>query len=119
MSANAGTPYHRLRHGPGTFDQVVALSVAGTSKADIARAMGLSPSTVTRWVARAARYAEAFNDATIKQLEPIEIQSDEIRGVAITKSKPLWAYTATEVWSRLWITTRTGRRKFRSTLLHL
>lgn len=119
FSANSGTPYHRMRHPAKLFDQVVALAVEGNPRAAIARALGVSVSTVGRWIHRASAHAEAFSDAKIKRVNAVEIQSDELKVLAVQKSKPLWAYTGVEVWSRLWLNTVVGRRTLRNTLLHI
>ncbi len=107
-----------MRHPAKLFDQVISLAVEGSSRAAIARALDLSPSTVGRWLARAAPHASAFNDAKVQGVDAVELQSDELKVHARNKYYPLWAYTAVEVWSRLWVNTRVGRRTRRNTLLH-
>ena len=94
------------------------MSVEGMARAAISRATGLSVSTVRRWIQRGAAHAEAFNDAKVRQVRPEELQSDELKVQGGSKHTPLWAYTAVEVWSRLWVTTLVGRRTLRNTLLH-
>jgi transposase-like protein len=118
FAANVGTPYHRMRHSPKKFDEVVALAVEGNSKAAIARALDLTPGTVSRWLERASNYATTFSDVKVTGLNPVEFQSDELRAQARNKKQPLWAYTAVEVWSRLWTSTLVGRRTLRNTLHH-
>ena len=119
FAANAGTAYHRLRHSPKLFDQVVALAVEGSSRAATARALQISPSAVRRWLQRAAAHAEAFNDAKVRQVSAVEIQADELKARSEGRGRrPLWTYTSVEVWSRLWLTSLVGRRTLRNTLIH-
>jgi len=44
-----------------------------------------------------------------------ELQADEVQTFAPSKARPKWIFTAIEVWSRLWISTRVGRRSYRNT----
>ena len=118
FSANVGTPYHRMRHPAKLFDQVIALSTEGNTRAGVARALGLSPGTVARWIEKASAHAQAFNELKVQKVEPVELRSDELKVLAGNKSRPIWAYTAVEVWSRLWMTTLVGKRTLRNTLLH-
>ncbi|MFT7664110.1 MAG: transposase [Planctomycetota bacterium] len=90
-----------MRHAPKRFDEVVALAVEGNSKAAIARALGLTRGTVARWLERASNYATVFSDVNVKDIDPVELQSDELRAQARNKKQSLWAYTAVDVWSRL------------------
>ncbi|WP_419192187.1 helix-turn-helix domain-containing protein [Engelhardtia mirabilis] len=96
----------------------MSLAVEGSSRAATARALGLSPSTVRRWLARAAVHAQAFNDAKLREVSAVELQSDELKVRTEGRQAPLWTYTAVEVWSRLWLTSLVGRRTLRNTLLH-
>ena len=41
---------------------------------------------------------------------------DELRSFVGGKTRPTWIFVAIEVWSRLWLSTVTGRRSYRSTL---
>ncbi len=118
FAANVGTPYHRMRHPAKLFDQVIALSTEGNTRVGISRALGLSPGTVSRWIEKASAHAQAFNEVNVDKVEPVEFQSDELKVLVSKKSRPLWAYTSIEVWSRLWTTTLVGKRTLRNTLLH-
>ena len=44
---------------------------------------------------------------------------DELRTYTGTKHRRSWIYTGLEVWSRLWLTNRVGRRTVRNTRVHL
>jgi integrase len=61
--ATHATAYCRLRRPRSGFVAVVALLPEGVSQAAIARARGLSPSTVSRWISRAAEHSRAFEEA--------------------------------------------------------
>ena len=88
-SANAGTVYHRLQHSKAKFDQVVTFSVEGVSQAAIARGLGLSVSTVRRWLKKAAQAATTFSDLHLRHLSPVELQADELKTFAGSRSVPL------------------------------
>ncbi len=107
-----------MRHPAKLFDQVIALATEGNTRAGVARALGLSPGTVARWIEKASAHAQAFNELKVQKVEPVELQSDELKVLLSQKSRPLWAYTAIEVWSRLWTTTLVGKRTLRNTVLH-
>ncbi len=118
FTATAGTPYHRLRHRSELFDRVIAMSTEGMSKSGIARVAGISPQTVTRWIERGAAHATRFRDKAIRNVEPVEVQVDELRTFVGGKDQTSWIYTSIEVWSRLWLSARIGRRTVRNTRVH-
>jgi len=89
------------------------------SKSAIARAVGISWTTVARWLERASEAARRFSDERLRGFELVELQMDEIRTFAGNKAHPTWIFTSIEVWSRLWPTTVVGKRNRRSTLLFL
>jgi transposase-like protein/IS1 family transposase len=111
------TPYHRLRRSKADFDAVIALFAEGVSQASIARARGLSPSTVSRWLGRAAEHTRAFEDEHLAVSDPVEIQIDEVKSYGAAREQRAWIFNAIEVWSRLWLTTRVGPRTLRNTLV--
>jgi transposase-like protein len=59
--STTGTPYHRLQHRRGTFDEVAALSVEGLNKSAIARVKRIAWNTVHRWLERAAAWSRRFS----------------------------------------------------------
>jgi transposase-like protein len=118
FSAGTGSPYHRLRSTAITFDRAISMSVEGVSKAGIARVLGLSWGTVARWIRRGALHATAFNDRHLRQVEAVELQADELKGYTVSKEELVWVQTALEISSRLWLTSRVGRRTRRDTRLH-
>lgn len=61
------------------------MSVEGSSKAAIARVLGISRSTVSRWISRAALHARIFADHLIQDTAPIELQADELVGFTVRK----------------------------------
>jgi transposase-like protein/IS1 family transposase len=110
FTRRAGTPYHRLRSSPTAFDLALKLSMEGTSKAAITRSLGVSRATIGRWIARAAASARTFCDTVIRDVEPYEVQADELRSFAPHPEDRSWVWSAIEVWSRLWLSRRIGTR---------
>jgi len=119
FSTATGTLYHRLQHPRSTLDLVARLSVEGMSKSAFAGAVGISWSTVARWLERASEAARRFSNHHLQGFELVELQMDEIRTFAGSKARSIWVFTSIEVWSRLWPTTVVGNRNRRSTLLFL
>jgi transposase-like protein len=115
--ATHGTPYRRLRHSRSDFDAVIRLLAEGVSQAAIARARGLSPSTVSRWIARAAGHAREFEEVHLHVDDPTEIQLDEVKSYGAAREVRTWIFNGIEVWSRLWLGSRIGIRSFRNTLV--
>jgi IS1 family transposase len=111
-----GTPYYRLQHRRGTFDEVATLSVEGLNKSTIARVKGIGWNTVDRWLEKAADSCRRFNDRKMTGFTVAELQADEIRTIVGGKDQPIWVFAAIEVWSRLWPSTVVGRRSYRNTL---
>lgn len=104
------TPYHRLRSTPTVFDLALTMSMEGSSKASITRTLGISRSTIGRWIERAASCARAFSDTVIQEVDAYEVQADELRGFAPKVEDRSWVWSAIEVWSRLWLSRRIGTR---------
>ena len=109
---NRATPYYRLQHRRRTFDEVASLSVEGVNKSAIARVKSLSWNTVDRWLEKAAACCRWFNDQVIKDLEITELQADELRTFVGGKARTAWVFTAIDVWSRLWVSSKIGRRSY-------
>ena len=112
---NRGTPYYCLQHRRSTFDEVASLSVEGVNKSAIARVKSISWNTVDRWLEKAAACCRRFNDRVIKDLEITELQADELRTFVGSKERSAWVFTAIDVWSRLWVSSRVGRRSYKNT----
>ena len=117
FSPHRGTPYYRLRSPLRAFDRVMSLAVEGVPQAAIARSQGLSVSTVSRWLARAARHARAYEEEHVRIDDPVEIQLDEVRSYGAAREHRAWVYNAIEVWSRVWLGSRVGTRTMRNTRL--
>lgn len=114
FTANRGTAYHRLRSSPARFDRAVPLVIGGTTQASIARSEGLSPSTVRRWIDRASRAAHDFSQRAVKNVEPVEIQIDELRSYAGHRENRQFVFAAIDVSARLWLASTVGKRTRRS-----
>ena len=117
FTQRSGTPYHRLRKSAARFDRVIHMSMEGASQAASARVNEVSASTVSRWLARAASFAKAFQDRTLREIEPRELQADEVRGYAGNKERRQFVFAILEVWARLWIGHRVGGRTKRNCTL--
>ncbi|MBL8802904.1 MAG: helix-turn-helix domain-containing protein [Planctomycetes bacterium] len=115
--ATHATAYYRLRRSRSEFDAVIALLAEGVSQAAIARARGLSPSTVSRWISRAAEHSRAFEEAHLVVDEPTEVQLDELRSGGAGREQRTWVFNSLAVWSRTWLATRVGTRTLRNTLV--
>jgi len=88
----------------------------GMTKAATARVLGVSPSTVSRWVERAGRHAEQFQTEHSKVEAPVEFQIDELHCKGVGSARNAWAYSGIEVWSRMWVSLYVGNRTLRSTM---
>ncbi len=66
--------------------------------------------TVARWLELAAIYAKRFNNRMLKGFVIHKLQADEIRTFVGAKKRVIWVLTTLEVWSRLWVSARLGRR---------
>ncbi len=114
FTARTGTAYHGLRSSAARFDGVVRMSVEGTSKAAIARVERVSSSTVDRWIERAAAHTRAFQERVMREVEPVELQADEARGIGPSRDDRHFLFCVVEVWSRLWLSQRVGARTLRN-----
>ena len=112
-----GTPYYRLRKPHRQFDQVVGLQAEGLPQAGIARSQRMTPSTVSRWVERAAAHARAFEAEHVEVDDPVEVQMDELKAYGAGRYELTWVYNALEVSSRMWLATQVGPRTLRNTRL--
>ena len=117
FTARSGTVYHRLRSSPVRFDRVVHMSVEGSSKAALARAEHISPSTVQRWIERAARASKRMFDVVARDLAAEELQADEVRGYVWDKDRRTFVFAMIEVGARFWLSTEVGGRTRRNCLL--
>ena len=114
FSSTHGTPYYRLHKPRSLFDEVIHMCVHGLAISAMARIKRMTWATVARWLESAARYAIRFNDRMLKGFLIRELQADEIRTFVGTKKRVSWVLTILEVWSRLWISVKIGRRNFRN-----
>jgi transposase-like protein len=116
-SATFGTPYHRMRRPKADLDRALHMSTEGMTASAIARVLRISVSTVTRWLEKAGRHAQAFSDEHDEVREPVELQLDELKSYGIAEAEDAWCYSGVEVWSRFWAALHVGKRTLRSTLL--
>jgi transposase-like protein/IS1 family transposase len=110
FTRNTGTIYHRLRFPAHKLDLALTMTLEGASQAAICRALEASRSTVGRWLDRAASHARTFNETIVKGVDAYELQADEIRSFGQGRGARSWVFNTIEVWSRLWLSTRTGSR---------
>ena len=116
-AATHGTPYHRMRRPKADLDRALHMSTEGMTASAIARVLRTSVSTVTRWLEKAGRHAQAFSDEHDEVREPVELQLDELKSYAIGEAEDVWCFSGVEVWSRFWAVLHVGKRTLRSTLL--
>lgn len=115
FSRGINAAYYPFRCSARTFDRVAHLSVEGVSRAAIARIENAVWNTVDRWRSKAADFAQRFNDARTRDIDPIELQADEIRTCAPAKARPTLIFISMEVCSRLRVSTVVGWRSYRNT----
>jgi transposase-like protein len=89
----------------------------GSSKAAVSRLLNVSPSTLERWLARAAKHAAQFASKLTHSVDPLEIQVDELRAQGPRRTDRHYVFAAIEVNSRLWLSQRVGGRTMRNTRL--
>jgi len=116
-SATHGTPYHRMRRPKADLDRALHMSTEGMTASAIARVLRASVSTVTRWLEKAGRQAQAFSEEHGKVAEPVELQLDELKSYGIGEAQDVWCFSGVEVWSRFWAALHVGKRTRRSTLV--
>ena len=114
-----GTVYYRLRSSRGGFDLAMKLQVEGMPQASAARAASVCASTISRWRARAAAHAQAFENAHLVMDNPVELQLDELCARGKGSAQETWVYCGIEVSSRLWLAAQVGARTRRTTRLFL
>ena len=114
VSTNTGTAYSGLRCTRRECDQVASLRVEGVSLSATARVTGHSRNTVARWFERASTAATRFNDRMLHDLDPIELQADELCTFVGDKNKTVWLFATIEGSSRLWAGSVLGRRSDRN-----
>lgn len=115
FSASTGTALARVRAPDGVFTHALQLFGEGLSKAGIARVLGCSPSTVSRWIERSATHARIFHIVKTLPAEVGEIQMDELAVRGSDEARAAWVYSAIEVFTRLWVAMRVSRRTLRNT----
>jgi transposase-like protein len=118
FTQKSGTPYHRMRHRPSTFDRVMAMVLEGMSKASIARCAGVCATTVARWTNRGAGRAAQYSATRARGISTAELQVDELRSRTLEFARPTWVHTSVDVESRLWLGLRVGTRSLRQVRLH-
>jgi transposase-like protein/IS1 family transposase len=114
FTRKSGTPYHRLQASPAQFDRAIKMCVEGSSKAAIGHVLGVSRKTVGRWIERAASYARTFSDRLVRDVKPLELQADEVRGYKPGRSERTYVFSVIDVWSRLWLSQKVGNRTYRN-----
>ena len=110
-----GTPYYRMRKPHRLFDQAAALQVEGLPQASIARALGSSPGTISRWLEKASQRVREFEAEHLHVDDPVEIQIDELKAFGAGDRDRTWLFSGIEVWSRLWLASEVGPRTLRCT----
>ena len=119
FAATTGTVYWRLRCSKNEFDLTVRMAAEGMPKAAIARAIGRSRSTIDRWLAKAAQASVRFSENALREVDPVEVQLDELKTHVGRRDNEQFVFTSLEVWSRIWLASYVGRRTLRSTILFL
>ena len=114
FSSTHGTPCYRLHKPRFLFDEVVYMCVHGIPISSMARIKRMAWGTIARWLESAATFAGRFNDRMLEGFAIHELQADEIRTFAAAKERVVWILTTLEVWFRLWISSKVGRRNFKN-----
>jgi len=83
---HTGTFYYDLRKEERVIDLALKMSIKGMSEEGIAEVLDITPSTVRRWLDRAAEICEKVNENLMKNLNVPKIEMDEIWVIVKKKS---------------------------------
>lgn len=113
---------------PEARTRILSMLVEGSSMRSVSRVCDVSINTVTRLLIGAGVAAEAFHDATVRNLKTSQLQADEIWAFCLTKQrnretmkKPsldagdVWTFTALDSDSKLMVSWFSGARDAAST----
>jgi IS1 family transposase len=103
--------------------QIIAMLCEGSSMNSIARVADVSPNTVAKLLEEAGKACEAFHDRTVRNVQSMRVQCDEIWSFCYAKAKnvadamaapegagDLWTWTALDADSKLIISYLCGGR---------
>ena len=108
-AATANTPLYRLHHPEATLTLVLTLLLHGCPIPAIVAACGLDERTVRAWLHKAGAHAALLHDQMVGGVEARPVQADEIR--VRVRGGAVWAASALDVGSRLWLATAVARRR--------
>ena len=109
FAATANTPLYRLHHPEATLTLVLTLLLHGCPIPAIVAACGLDERTVRAWLHKAGAHAALLHDQMVGGVEARPVQADEIR--VRVRGGAVWAASALDVGSRLWLATAVARRR--------
>jgi len=115
-AATTNTPLYRLHHPAATMTLVLTLLIHGCPIPAIVAACGLDERTVRAWLHKAGAHAALLHDQMVGGVEARPVQADEIR--VRVRGGAVWAASALDVGSRLWLATAVARRRA-GLLVHL
>jgi len=108
-AATTHTPLYRLHHPAATMTLVLTLLIHGCPIPAIVAACGLDERTVRAWLHKAGAHAALLHDQMVGGVEARQVQADEIR--VRVRGGAVWAASALDVGSRLWLATAVARRR--------
>ena len=114
FSTTKGTAYHKLKASRKEVNQACQLSADGVGISTIARVLHRVWNTINRWLERARDVCRIFTDRHLRNYEIREPQADEIRTFIGNRKNTNWILAIIEVSTRLWLSTRIGKRTYKN-----
>jgi transposase-like protein/IS1 family transposase len=114
FGSTRSTVYHRLKGSRQEVEQTCQLSAEGVSIATISRTLRRAWNTINRWLKRARIACKKFLDRHLKNYPIRELQADEIKPFVDSRKSKTWIMADIEVSTRLWPTTRVGKRSYKN-----
>jgi IS1 family transposase len=90
------------------------MSAEGVSISTIARVLHRAWNTIDRWLRRTRVACRKFLDRRLRGYTIRELQADEIKPFVDLRKSKIWIMADIEVGTRLWPTTRVGKRSYKN-----
>jgi transposase-like protein len=112
-----GTAYCRLRASRQEVDQAFQMNAEGMNISAIGRITQHEWNTIDRWLDRARKVCQHFQDKHLRGYTIQEAQADEIKTFIGPRKSTTWVIAIIEVSSRLWPATEVGARSYKNTII--
>lgn len=90
-----GSAFYDLKKPSEQVSRAVQQIAEGLSLEAVARIENLAPSTISRWVTRAARQAELIDQDLVQEIDTKQVELDEVYSFAGTKAAPETPFSQT------------------------